>query len=166
MGYVESSLLKDERIKYMSKPHWIVFGQAIAMTVLAFFVWAYAPSIFSSSIMIFSVNLVAVAVLALFVIAIYSFIKATIIYKTSEYGVTNKRVIMKMGWIQRSSFETFLDKVEAINIDQSVTGRMLGFGTVIIIGTGGTRDYFIYVPQPLLFRKAVQQQISGLSDQH
>ncbi len=66
---------------------------------------------------------------------------------------------MKQGFIQRYSTEIFLNRIEGINIAQSVTGRILGYGSLIIIGTGGTTDYYNSVPNPVHFRKLVQQRL-------
>ena len=63
-------------------------------------------------------------------------------YISSEFAVTDKRVLGKLGFIERESMETLLSKVEAIGVDQGVIGRILGFGTVTITGTGGTQESF------------------------
>lgn len=79
-------------------------------------------------------------------------------YRTSEFAVTNKRVIMKMGWISRRVLELNLHKIESVNVDQSLLGRLLGYGTITVIGTGGTRETFERLAHPVAFRKAFQEQ--------
>lgn len=79
---------------------------------------------------------------------------------TTEFAVTNKRVIVKTGWIQRETLELNLSRVESLSVDQSVMGRLLGYGTITIIGTGGTREPFHGIAHPLEFRNAVQEQLS------
>jgi uncharacterized membrane protein YdbT with pleckstrin-like domain len=79
-------------------------------------------------------------------------------YWTSEFAVTNKRVIMKMGWISRRVLELNLHKIESVNVDQSLLGRLIGYGTITVIGTGGTRETFDRIAHPLAFRKAFQEQ--------
>ena len=79
-------------------------------------------------------------------------------YWSSEFAVTNKRVIMKMGWISRRVLELNLHKIESVNVDQSLLGRLLGYGTITVIGTGGTRETFDRIAHPLPFRKAFQEQ--------
>jgi uncharacterized membrane protein YdbT with pleckstrin-like domain len=76
---------------------------------------------------------------------------------TSEFVITNKRVIMKTGLISRKTFEMNLQKIESVNVDQSFLGRILGFGTVSIIGTGGSRESFSDICEPLLFRRKFQE---------
>jgi len=77
--------------------------------------------------------------------------------KTSEFVITNKRVIMKTGLISRKTFEMNLQKIESVNVDQSIAGRILGYGTVTIIGTGGSKESFEDIAAPLLFRRKFQE---------
>ncbi len=76
---------------------------------------------------------------------------------TSEFAITSKRIIIKVGWISRRTLEMNLAKVESVNVDQSILGRILGYGTITVIGTGGTREPFYRISSPLDFRKAFQQ---------
>jgi uncharacterized membrane protein YdbT with pleckstrin-like domain len=78
---------------------------------------------------------------------------------TDEFAITNKRIIMKTGLIARSTLELNLSKVESVLVNQSVFGRILGFGNVVIIGTGGTRETFIDIKKPTEFRKKFQESI-------
>ncbi len=81
------------------------------------------------------------------------FIYPLILRKTSEFVITNKRVIIKKGWISRYTFEMNLNKIETVNVDQSFWGRIFGFGTITIVGTGGTREMADSISKPLEFRK-------------
>ena len=83
-------------------------------------------------------------------------------YWTSEFAITNKRVIVKMGLIRRQTVELNLQRVESVSVDQTIMGRILGYGTITIIGTGGTREPFRRIAHPLEFRKAVEEQLSLL----
>src|SRR5688572_27322822 len=76
---------------------------------------------------------------------------------TDQFAVTNKRVVMKTGLISRKTLEMNLSKIESVNVNQSVLGRILGFGTIIIIGTGGTREQFTRIRKPLQFRRRFQE---------
>jgi uncharacterized membrane protein YdbT with pleckstrin-like domain len=75
------------------------------------------------------------------------------IFKTSEFVITNKRVIIKVGLISRRTLEMNLNKIETINVNQGILGRMLGYGTIVIIGSGGTKESFNGISDPLTFRK-------------
>ena len=75
----------------------------------------------------------------------------------SEFAITNRRVIIKLGLVSRRTFEMNLSKIESVNVDQSLLGRMLGYGTITVIGTGGTRETFADIAAPVEFRRQFQQ---------
>jgi uncharacterized membrane protein YdbT with pleckstrin-like domain len=75
----------------------------------------------------------------------------------SEFAITNRRVIIKLGLVSRRTFEMNLSKIESVNVDQSLLGRMLGYGTITIIGTGGTKETFADIAAPVEFRRQFQQ---------
>jgi len=81
------------------------------------------------------------------------FIAPLIAYWTSEFAITNKRVIIKTGFISRNTFEMNLSKIESINVNQSILARILGYGTIMIMGTGSTREPFENIKDPMTFRK-------------
>ena len=76
---------------------------------------------------------------------------------TDEFAITNKRIIVKTGLIQRHTLEMNLSKIESVNVDQSIMGRIFGYGTITIIGTGGTRESFPNIQRPMEFRKMFQE---------
>ena len=75
---------------------------------------------------------------------------------TSEYVITNKRIVVKTGLVSRHTLEMNLDKIETINVEQSIIGRLLGFGSVTIIGTGGTNERVDRIAGPMEFRRQYQ----------
>jgi len=75
----------------------------------------------------------------------------------SEFVITNRRIIIKNGFIARSTFEMNLSKIESVNVDQTVMGRIFNYGSITIIGTGGTRETFHNIAKPMAFRKAFQE---------
>ena len=77
-------------------------------------------------------------------------------YLSSEFGVTNKRVIIKVGFIRRRTLELLLRHVEAISVDQSVAGRMLNYGALTLTGTGGVKESIDKVSSPLEFLRRIQ----------
>ena len=76
---------------------------------------------------------------------------------TDEFVITNKRVVVKTGLVRRRTIELNLTKIESVNIDQSILGRILGFGSIMIVGTGGTKEIFPHINNPLTFRKKFQE---------
>lgn len=140
MGYIESNLLSDENIVYKARLHWIVFWKPFALIILGTIFMVVQP-------------IIAGIVIA---IGIFAIISPIVDYATSEFGVTNKRVIIKVGFLRRRTLELLLRHVEAISVDQSVTGRILGFGSITLTGTGGVREVFHSISSPLEFRRQVQ----------
>lgn len=76
---------------------------------------------------------------------------------TDEFAITNKRVIIKTGLISRKTFEMNHSKIESVNVDQGILGRILGYGSISIVGSGGTREVFPNIRKPLEFRKKFQE---------
>jgi len=74
-------------------------------------------------------------------------------YRTTEFAVTDRRIIAKTGLVSRRTVEMFLDKVESLNVEQSVMGRILDYGTVGIRGTGVTEEVFGNIAEPLMLRR-------------
>ncbi len=85
------------------------------------------------------------------------FILPIIQMNTQEFAITNKRVIIKVGLISRRTLEMNIDKIETVNVNQSIGGRIFGFGTITVVGTGGTREVFRCIKEPLEFRKEFQK---------
>ena len=76
-------------------------------------------------------------------------------------GVTSKRVIVKTGIIDRRTIEILLSRIESVAVEEPAWGRLFGYGTVIVRGTGGTPEMFEKIYHPLEFRDQVQRQIAG-----
>lgn len=85
------------------------------------------------------------------------FILPTIKFFTSEFAFTNNRVIIKTGLISMKTVEKNLQKIESVNVNQSILGRLFGYGDLVIVGTGGTREVFTQIKKPIKFRKRFQE---------
>jgi uncharacterized membrane protein YdbT with pleckstrin-like domain len=149
MSYVEDHLLPGERVTYRARLHKLAYVLPVLTAIVLI-----TGGFFALSATRTTIGLVA------FVAALVPLIAAYITYTSSEFAVTNKRVIIKVGFIQRKTLETMLGKVEGIGVDQGILGRMLDYGTITITGTGGTKEPFRNIAAPLEFRRQVQAQIS------
>lgn len=160
MSYIDETLVQDEIVLYRTKPHWIIFTPSIGWFILALLFFAIGPS-YDIGRMAFYNNysLADIAGFLLLLIAVISAGVAFITYQTSEYGITNRRILMKVGFISRLSLEILLQKVESIQVYQTVPGRLFNYGSIIISGTGGSKDPFPNIPDPLTFRKYAQEQL-------
>jgi uncharacterized membrane protein YdbT with pleckstrin-like domain len=101
--------------------------------------------------------------IALLVLGGISIVSGFVRRNATEVGVTNVRVLFKTGLMERRSIEVLLSKVESIGVDEAALGRMLGYGSVIIRGTGGTYETFEKIARPNDFRREVQQQVGHSS---
>ena len=90
------------------------------------------------------------------------FIQPWIQRATSEFAVTSRRVIIKVGLVSRRTVEMNLEKVESIGVDQGIVGRILDYGMIEVVGTGGTREPFRAIRDPLGFRRAVTEATEAL----
>ncbi len=155
MSYLDDHLLTGEQIVYRARLHWIIFGASIALVALGL-VLAIVLQATQLDYWYLGIALVGIGLLMA--------IGPAIRYLTSEFAVTNKRVLSKIGFIERESDETLLSKVEAVAVDQGIIGRVLGFGTVTITGTGGTQEAFSTITEPLEFRRQIQSQVVALEE--
>ncbi len=146
MSYIDDNLLPGESVVYRAQLHWIVFFWPIFFLVLA--VMSYAGDVPGLGGLCF-------------LLALITSVSSAITFTTSEFGITNKRVLVMIGFIRRHSLETLLNKVEGVRVDQSILGRILDYGTIIITGTGGTKEPFHRISVPMEFRKRVQEQIAS-----
>jgi uncharacterized membrane protein YdbT with pleckstrin-like domain len=162
MSYVERNLIPGEKLIYKTGVHWsVLFGSAILSAVIAaagIAIIAYRDDIAARGIPIEGVGIAGVVLIIFAAIAFgYRVVKKN----ATEIAVTDKRVIIKTGLASRRSLEIMLAKVESIGIDETMMGRVLGYGTVVIHGTGGTPEPFQKIAHPSEFRMAVQQQIDS-----
>lgn len=154
MSYVESQLLAGESIRYRAHLHKILFVPSFLVAALA---------LLAALISFAGTDIWPVAA-GLGVVALGMFLWELILYTGSEFAVTDRRVIIKVGWIQRRTLETMLGKVEALGVEQGLLGRLLGYGTITVTGTGGTQETFDRIASPLEFRKRVQAEAMAADD--
>jgi uncharacterized membrane protein YdbT with pleckstrin-like domain len=152
MSYVDDHLLPGERVVYRAHIHKLSFLGPVALAVIL---------IVAGGLLI---SVEQIASIVVFAAALIPLIWAYVVYSSSEFAVTDKRVIIKVGFIQRRTVETMLSKVEGIEVNQGIIGRMLDYGTIVISGTGGTKEMFRNIAAPLEFRRQVQGQISTTPD--
>ena len=134
-NYVQNTLLPEEEVVFETKYHWLIY--------------------FFGPLGIF-LTLITIGWFLIVIVIAFPFIYIT--RNTSEFSVTNKRVIIKSGWLNRRTVEMMLSKVESLDVNQGIFGRMGDYGNITVRGTGGTRESFRFIEQPLMLRRAVQTQ--------
>jgi uncharacterized membrane protein YdbT with pleckstrin-like domain len=150
--YIDDILQPGEKVLYSTNAHWIFFGPAILLWILAavFFVLSGMVSAGSPLIVVCWALAAIVAVVAL-----YKTVTAWFHRWTTETDVTNLRVVHKTGFISRKSFEMSLDKVESVDVTQSIAGRVFDFGDVTIMGVGEGKETIKTIASPLAFRNSI-----------
>jgi uncharacterized membrane protein YdbT with pleckstrin-like domain len=153
MTYVQRVLQPDETLVYTTTRHWFVYLHAalcaivgLALLIGSQFVPQQEPA---------AATALLVAAGGVGVVTLWFWLKAFIDRATTEFAVTSRRVIYKVGLIRRRTVEMNLGAVESVDVEQSILGRILGFGQVHIIGTGGSTTPYPRISDPLTFRSHI-----------
>jgi uncharacterized membrane protein YdbT with pleckstrin-like domain len=154
VGYVERHLLAGEHVVYKTRLHWILFLRP-ALVVVAGIALALVLRPVQDPPWLWMIG-AGIAVIGL-VWGLVHYVEMM----TSEFAVTSSRLILKVGLISRYTTELLLTKVETIGVQQGLMGRMLGYGDLTVTGTGGAREVFRRVRDPIGFRNHVQQASIG-----
>ena len=165
MSYIDSHLVAGETVIYQTRLHWIVMLGHIVLGcfllclpgALLLYYAASQPGLEGNM-----QRLADVAGAALLIAGLAAIVMGIVRRNATEMALTNRRVVIKIGMVRRKTIEMLLNKVESIEIQETAFGRMLGYGTIVVIGTGGTSEPFVNVNRPLEFRSQVQQQIEKL----
>ncbi|MET4176146.1 putative membrane protein YdbT with pleckstrin-like domain [Bradyrhizobium sp. LA6.1] len=149
--YIDEILQPGERVLYSTNAHWIFYFPAIVAWIAALAFLGLMPQATADGLRVLC--LIAAGVVAL--AALYWTIKGWFHRFTTETDVTNLRVVHKTGFIKRRTFEMALDKVESVDVDQSILGRILNYGDVTIRGVGEGIEKITTVDSPLAFRSSI-----------
>ncbi|OAI41843.1 hypothetical protein AYO41_05175, partial [Verrucomicrobia bacterium SCGC AG-212-E04] len=152
MSYIDKRLVTGEKVVYRTHLHWL--------PILWPILWLFAGIYWISKGFDGRVYAWVFIVLPAFL----NLVTRAVEWWTSEFGVSNKRVLIKTGVIRRHSVELLLNKIEGIQVEQGIRGRMLNFGTIVISGTGGSKEKFQRIASPMEFRRWVQEQISATAN--
>jgi len=164
LSYAEKHLIAGETVQYETRLHWIVMvGHTLIAAVLVLVGLSLLLTPWSS-VKGGQASLAGPlrwAGAACLLVASIFFGIGFVRRSATEMAVTNKRVIVKSGIIDRRTIELLLPRIESIAVEEPALGRVLGYGTVIVRGTGGTPEVFPQIARPLEFREQVQRQIAG-----
>lgn len=149
--YIDQILQPGEKVLYSTNAHWMFYLPAIAAWIAALVLLLLSRATVTEGIVILC--LAASAVLA--VVALYWTVRAWFHRWTTETDVTNLRVVHKSGFIKRRTFEMSLDKVESVDVNQSILGRLLNYGDVTVLGVGEGKETISTIASPLVFRNYI-----------
>jgi uncharacterized membrane protein YdbT with pleckstrin-like domain len=150
VGYVERHLLPNERVIYKTRLHWVLFAKPALVTLLGLAVTVALGALTRVEWLWYASLLVILA-------GVVWGLVETVELLTSEFAVTTTRLIFKVGLIGRYTTELLLGKVESIGVQQTLLGRVLNYGDLVVTGTGGVREVFPRVHDPIGFRNHVQE---------
>jgi uncharacterized membrane protein YdbT with pleckstrin-like domain len=168
MGYVDRNLVPGETLLYRTRHHWLVLlgpvAGGLSLLVPGFALLLEAIATRDSAGLVVGNSTISPKVMTiigaiLVVAAIITFSYGVAKRNATEMAVTNRRVLIKTGMTSRRTLDLMLSRVESIGVEESTAGRMLGYGSVVVRGTGGTPEAFVMIANPQEFRRAVQEQI-------
>lgn len=138
MSYIDKSLAPGEEL--LARGKWPTI----------FWVGAWAALIF----------------LGIIIVGIFLFLKAAIEMSTTQFAVTDRRVVLKRGWLNRHTQELSVESVEGVHLDQTIWQRMFGYGRIVVTGTGDARIVFPPMSDPVTFRRAIETARSHSKEVH
>jgi uncharacterized membrane protein YdbT with pleckstrin-like domain len=153
MSYVAKVLQPGETVTAVGRLHWIVYRKAIAALVLALVLFAVAkttPGLTRNTAG--TINIIGLVVVFF---AVWLALNAWFDRWITEIAVTSRRVIYKRGFIKRYTAEMNMDKVESVVVTQSILGRVLGYGTIHVRGTGEGIEHLHDIRAPLALRNCI-----------
>jgi uncharacterized membrane protein YdbT with pleckstrin-like domain len=155
--YIDDILQPGEKVLYSTNAHWIFFLPAIIGWILAAVLLVASGFVPAGPPALVCLSLAAIAAIA----ALYKTATAWFHRWTTETDVTNFRVVHKTGFIKRQTFEMSVDKVESVDVDQSILGRILNYGNVTVLGVGEGGKTLDMIASPLSFRNAITARPAG-----
>jgi Bacterial PH domain len=153
MSYVQHVLQPGEQVRHISSIHWKVYWPGVAVALLAAVAYWLSDTRLLPGLWRYTAY-------ALAIVAVVLLIQQWFQWWITEIAVTNRRVIYKRGLIQRETNEMNMDKVESVQIDQSIFGRMLDYGNVTILGTGEGFKTLRTIASPVELRNSITGNVA------
>jgi uncharacterized membrane protein YdbT with pleckstrin-like domain len=149
--YIDEILQPGEKVLYSTNAHWIFYLPAIGTWILAIALFILSRMATVDGLIVLCLAASAIAA----IVALYWTVRAWFHRFTTETDVTNMRVVHKTGFIKRRTFEMALDKVESVDVNQSILGRIFDYGDVTILGVGEGKETITTIAAPLSFRSYI-----------
>ena len=149
--YIDDILQPGEKVLYSTNAHWIFFLPAIAGWIVAAAFFVVSGMVPAGTPMLLCLSMASISA----IFALYKTVTAWFHRWITETDVTNLRVVHKTGFIKRQTFEMSLDKVESVDVNQSILGRILNYGNVSIFGVGEGNKTIDNIASPLEFRNHI-----------
>jgi uncharacterized membrane protein YdbT with pleckstrin-like domain len=144
--YINEILQPNEKLVYSTTLHWMIYLPGIVLWIAAIAIYGVG----TPAMPVWSILALICALLA----AVSTF-RAWFRRWTTEIDVTDRRIVYKRGFIRRHTVEMNMDKVESVDVDQSILGRILDYGDIVVRGTGVGIEPLRNIESPLQFRNHV-----------
>jgi uncharacterized membrane protein YdbT with pleckstrin-like domain len=149
--YIDDILQPGEKLLYSSNLHWVIYARSILAWIVGAALLVATRFTINDNLVLFLLATAAVVAL----VGLYFFVVGWFRRWTTETDVTNLRVIHKTGFITRKTFEISVDKVASVQVDQSIMGRILNYGDVVIENMGDDEQRIDMIASPLAFRSNI-----------
>lgn len=146
--YIDENLAKDEKLIYETKLHWIIFAWSVFWLFIGLVSLAGGPATHGASVGFFLLGIV---------LGLVNFQNR----RSSEFALTDKRILIKVGVFSIKTLETQLNKISNISVNQGILGRILGYGSLLIASTGGVKETYTRIENPIEFKKKIQEHIEN-----
>ena len=148
MSYVERVLQPGEQVRHISSIHWIVYWPGVTVALLAAVAYWFGATRHLPTVWLYTAY-------GLALVAVFLLVREWYQWWITEIAVTNRRVIYKRGLIRLHTNEMNMDKVESVQVGQSLLGQMFDFGTVKILGTGEGIEALQTIAGPIKLRNSI-----------
>ena len=149
MPYVDRVLQEGESVRHIARISWVTYLPGLFLWVVAGVLAGLLPSAPALHFLVLTVAAIV------FIIGTILLARAWFHRVTTEIAVTDRRIIYKRGFVRRYTVEMHMDKVESVDVDQSILGRLLDYGDVIIHGTGMGIEPLPNIDHPLELRNHI-----------
>jgi uncharacterized membrane protein YdbT with pleckstrin-like domain len=167
-SYVKRAMHGDEKIIYAAQLHWVIYQAGVVFVLLGAILGhlgaSFIPDLLGETLTGYVDTLMTYLSVAVGATGALSLLFAFIRQISTELVITNQRVIAKHGFISTTSYELMMTKVEGATIDQSIWGRIMGFGTLMVKGTGGGISPIDHVADPYVFHSHLMKALHEVQD--
>ncbi len=168
MSYVKKTLNCDEHIVHIASLHWIIFLPGMFMTcagaALSFYSYDIAGYALSNMTFAAVAGKIASGIALAFTLFGFVLLLAAFVRQAStELAITDQRIIAKYGFISRSTYEIMVNRITGVNFDQTIIGRILGYGTILVHGAGGDVSPFHGVSEPQIFQESLMNVLQQMN---
>jgi uncharacterized membrane protein YdbT with pleckstrin-like domain len=146
--YVHQVLLEGEKVRCIARQHWILYAPGALL-------WVLAAVLYLLPVTGFLETVARIGALIAFVAGALFLAREWFQWWTTEIAVTDRRIIVKTGFVSRKTSEIHMDKVESVEVEQSILGRILDYGNVVVRGTGAGLEPIPMVAAPLQLRNHI-----------